>query len=181
MNTPLIWLLAWALFALGCHATPRVSTQSARATDRTADALHFTIDLRLENQDEDEIPLDQYSYTFSVENLGSFTGRWAAMRTIPPKSSVDVELLAVINLDRENTPMPPPGGAWPWQLTGDVRYEAPGILGRILFDVGIQRPSEGFFGSGTIQLPELLQATQTAQPATSTTNATIDATASASP
>ncbi|MCH2161444.1 MAG: hypothetical protein MK085_06175 [Phycisphaerales bacterium] len=180
ISTPLLWILPWSLLALGCHAVPRVSTQAAQAVDQTAEAVHIAVGLRLENLDEQEIPLDEYTYTFSVENLGSFSGRWAALRTIPPKSSVDVDLVAVIALDPQNIPMPPPGGRWNWQVTGGVRYQAPGILGRILFDVGVRRPSEGFAGSGTLELTNLGQAGQSAQNARLDPADVIGATASAS-
>ena len=181
ITNPLFWLLPWALLALGCHATPRVSPQEARAIDQTPDAMHLSVGLQLENLDDEEIRLDQYTYTLSVENLGSFNGRWAALQTIPPGSSVTAELLAVIPIDRADIPMPPPDGRWAWQLTGNVRYEAPGLLGRVLFDIGIRRPSERFAGSGTVELPDLLQAAQPAQTAPTTVPATVEATASASP
>ena len=143
--------------------------------------MHLSVDLQLENLDDEEIRLDQYTYTFTVENLGSFTGRWAALQTIPPESTVKAELLAVIPIDGTDSPLPGPDGRWAWQLTGDVRYEAPGLLGRILFDIGIRRPSEGFGGSGTVELPNLRQAEQAAQNAPTTVPAAAEATTLASP
>lgn len=132
------------LLAAGCTAVPRATPVAARSTVRTPDAIQFEIEVQLHNAGEEDIPLDAYEYAFEVEGLGVFHGRWAAMRTLPPFSQVTVHLPAVLPI----TPGDPPSGRW--TLDGDVRYQAPGLIGRILFDIGIQRPAEPFSGFGTL-------------------------------
>ena len=133
---------------------------SAREVDRTAEAISYSLSLQLLNEGSQEIPLDWYAYDFTIEGMGTFAGRWAALRVLPPKTAVMVEIPAVIPITPETDLSSQAPRAW--TLSGNVRYQAPGLLGRILFDAGIRRPSEGFSGSGTIQDPAPVQPAQDA-------------------
>ena len=152
ISSPMMWILPFLILASGCNSAPRVRTQQASAIDRTEQAVHFSVELLLENPHDEDIPLDQYEYTFTVDKLGSFTGIWSALRTLPPGSSAKVTVPATIRIDPEARPIPLPGATWQWTMTGQVRYEAIGLLGNILFDVGIRRPAQGFHGTGNLTL-----------------------------
>lgn len=154
-----------AFLVVGCGSIPKVKPTSARPVDRTEHAIRFTLDLELRNTGSVEIPLDWYSYNFSIDGMGTYSGRWAAMRVIPPDSTIQVEIPAVIAISEEMKPQVGKDGSVQWSLNGKVRYQAPGLLGQILFDAGVRRPSTGFSGSGTLQMKESAQPAQPAQDA----------------
>lgn len=157
-----MWILPFLILASGCNSAPTVRPQQASAVDRTDQAVHFSVELLLENPHDEDIPLDQYEYTFTVDKLGSFTGIWSALRTLPPQSTARVTVPATIRLDPEARPIPLPNATWQWSITGQVRYESIGLLGSILFDAGIQRPAQGFHGNGNLTLFEVTPETSTA-------------------
>ena len=149
---PALLLVSTLLLAVGCGAVPRVATTGAQPTARTDDAAQFRIDLRLANDGTKDIPLERFEYVFTVQDVGVFEGRWAALRTIPPGQSITMEIPASIPLPTDLAERVDLDAPISWRLEGGVRYRAPGFLGRILFDVGIRRPTESFRGSGTFTL-----------------------------
>ncbi len=157
--TPTIVLVSTLLLAVGCGAVPRIAASEARPTARTDDAAQFRIDLRLSNDGTEDIPLERFEYVFTVEEVGAFEGRWAALRTIPPGQSVAMEIPASIPLPEDLAGRIDLDAPIAWRIEGGVRYQAPGFLGRILFDVGIRRPTESFSGSGTFTLDRTAEST----------------------
>ena len=150
--TPALLLVSTLLLAVGCGAVPRVAATAAKPTARTDDAAQFRIDLRLANDGTEDIPLERFEYVFIVKGVGVFEGRWAALRTIPPGQSITMEIPASIPLPGDLAERVDLDAPIPWRLEAGVRYRAPGFLGRILFDVGVRRPTESFSGSGTFTL-----------------------------
>ena len=138
----------------GCTGAPRVMPTSAIATEATDDAVRFAITLELSNTGTDEIPIDWYNYRFVVRNLGYFSGDWAAKEVIPPGATITMTVPAVIQIDEENRSRLNSSGNWAWSIDGGIRYQASGLIGRVLFDAGIRRPTENFSGSGTFQITE---------------------------
>jgi hypothetical protein len=136
-------IFAGCLCLVACDSVPHATPTAARPTGGTANAHRFVIDVDLTNAGEDDLPIDVYEYDFTVEGVGTFHGQWAAMCVIPSNSTISVELPAVLQAHSDYHERS-------WTITGDVRYQAPGILGQILFDIGVQRPSVGFAGSGTL-------------------------------
>ena len=153
------------LLLVSCGAIPKVTPTSAREIDRTTEAVRYALSLELINTGSQEIPLDWYSYQFSIDGMGTFYGRWAAMRVIPPDTKVIVEIPAIIRITENSDPLTSDQRSLQWSLKGKVRYQAPGLLGRILFDAGVRRPSKGFSGSGTITRPATAQPAQPTQDA----------------
>lgn len=151
-----------AILAVGC-GIPKVTPTSARPVDQTKDAIRFALSLELRNSGTKEIPLERYSYQFSIDGLGTYNGEWAALRVLPPHSSVQIEIPAVIAIAEGDQPRVAEDGTVEWAVSGDVLYQAPGILGQIFFDAGMRRVSTGFSGSGTLQVPESVQPSQPAQ------------------
>ena len=95
---PALLLVSTLLLAVGCGAVPRVAATAAKPTARTDDAAQFRIDLRLANDGTEDIPLERFEYVFTVQDVGVFEGRWAALRTIPPGQSITMEIPASIPL-----------------------------------------------------------------------------------
>ena len=138
---------AMCLLLGACDSVPHATPTMARSSGSTPQAHGFLIDIDLTNDGKTDIPLDAYEYVFAVDGFGSFHGRWAAMRVLPPESTITVSIPAVLPANTglsDNL----------WTIKGDVEYQAPGILGQILFDLGIQRPTVGFSGSGALLAAE---------------------------
>ncbi len=146
-----------ALAAAGCDSAPRIRPVSARPVVVAGvlgdpDAAGFLIDIDLENVGKKDIPLERFDYAFEVQGVGRFEGRWAAFLTLPPGTVKRVTIPASMPLptrvdDRDDLSID-----FSWSIEGGLRYQAPGLIGRILFDAGIRRPSESFSGSGTFRV-----------------------------
>jgi len=153
-------LLAALLITLGiagCHSAPQVRPISARpvvvaGAEGAPDAAGFLVDIDLENVGSEDIPLERFDYAFSVAGVGRFEGRWAAFLTLPPGSVKRVTIPASMPLSPEIADRVDLTADIAWSIDGGLRYQAPGFIGRILFDAGIRRPSEPFSGSGTFRL-----------------------------
>ena len=150
-HLPLLSLMVAFLLG-GCGAAPKVEATGARPISRTEDAVEFQIDLRLSNDGTKDIPLERFEYSLTVDGLGRFDGRWAALATIPPGASINLEIPAAISIPAEIAQRVDLDAPVTWRLEGGVRYQSSGLFGRILFDVGIRRPTEKFAGSGTFTL-----------------------------
>lgn len=155
-----ITLLLLALVGLtghGCGAAPVVTPLEARPVVATGPqgapiAAGFQVDLKVHNPSSDDIPLERFDYVFLVEEVGRFEGRWAALRTLPPGDTVTMTIPASMTVPEDLADEVDLQGVFRWRIDGGVRYQAPGLLGQILFDAGIRRPSESFSGSGTFRL-----------------------------
>ncbi len=150
-------LLLVALALGGCDSGPRLRTLEARpvviaGAEGSPDAVQYGIEVEILNPSDKDVPLERLDYTFTVKDVGVFEGRWAVFRTLPPGVPANVvipasmvlspEILEDIDLDR----------VFSWRIEGGLRYQSPGLLGQILFDAGIRRPTEDFTGSGTFRL-----------------------------
>ena len=156
---PIILLLSsLALTAgSGCGSAPVVTPLAARPVVATGPlgapiAAGFQVDLRVHNPSSEDVPLERFDYTFQVDEVGRFEGRWAALRTLPPGHTVTMTVPASMTLPEDVADREVLDGEFRWRIDGGVRYQAPGLLGQILFDAGIRRPSEPFEGSGTFRL-----------------------------
>jgi hypothetical protein len=153
----LLSALLIALVATGCGSAPRVRPIAARpvvvaGAQDAPDAAGFLVDIDLENVGSEDIPLERFDYAFQVEGIGRFEGRWAAFLTLPPGETRRVTIPASMPLPTGIDQRVDLTGDISWSIDGGLRYQAPGFLGRILFDAGIRRPSEPFTGSGTFRL-----------------------------
>ncbi|MCP4835180.1 MAG: LEA type 2 family protein [Phycisphaera sp.] len=153
----LLALLPVLLWLGGCGAGPQVTTLGARpivvaGAEGSPDAAGYRIDLEILNPSDEDMPLERIEYTFIVRDVGRFNGRWAAFRTIPPGDSVMLTIPASTALPLELGNRVDLDGDFRWRIEGGVRYQAPGLLGQILFDAGVRRPTEPFSGSGTFRL-----------------------------
>ena len=159
-------LLLLAAFLLGgCGAAPKVETTGARPISRTEGAAEFRINLRLSNPGSEDIPLERFEYALTVDGIGRFQGRWAALATIPPGDSIDLEIPAAISIPADIAQRVDLDAPVAWRIEGGVRYQSSGLFGRILFDVGIRRPTQRFAGSGTFTLDRSASSANPAQPA----------------
>ena len=153
----ILLFLALTLGTSGCGSAPLIRPVAARpvmvaGVEGAPDAAGFVVDIDLENAGTKDIPLERFDYVFAVEGVGRFEGRWAAFLTLPPGTTRRVTIPASIPLPADVTADIDLDSDIGWSMDGGLRYQAPGLLGRILFDAGIRRPSAPFSGSGTFRL-----------------------------
>lgn len=153
----LLALLPVTCWLVGCGSAPQVRAIGARpvvvaGAEGAPDAAGYRIELEIRNPSRDDMPLERFEYTFAVQDIGRFEGRWAAFRTLPPGGSSVITVPASTLLPPELGERVDLAGDIEWRIEGGVRYQAPGLLGQILFDAGIRRPTQPFSGSGTFQI-----------------------------
>ncbi len=152
-------VLALTLGGSGCGSAPLIRPMAARpvvvaGAEGAPDAAGFLLDIELENAGTRDIPLERFDYVFAVEGVGRFEGRWAAFLTLPPGTTRRVTIPASMPLPADLATEVDLRSNIPWTIDGGLRYQAPGLFGRILFDAGIRRPSASFSGSGTFRLQQ---------------------------
>lgn len=180
---PIILLLSSLalMVGVGCGTAPIVTPVAARPVVATGPlgapiAAGLQVDLQVHNPSSEDVPLERFDYALQVDDVGRFEGRWAALRTLPPGQTVTLTVPASMRLPRDLTDREELGGEFRWRIEGGVRYQAPGLLGQILFDAGIRRPSEPFEGSGTFRLlPPVQAATSTENPSPEPQDVSTDA------
>lgn len=138
-------VLAACLLA-GCDTPPNVAVESVHCVavgQSSPTYVELGVDLLLENPTDNPIQLETFEYSLSVGSSGRWSGSWSALRTLPARKTVRMQLPAVVEdpftVDAENTS---------WQISGSISYKAPGRLAQILFDTGFRRPSHDFSGRG---------------------------------
>ncbi len=135
-------LAAWACLALGALgagcAGPTLVVQSAHLEASGPDHAQLGVSIDVANAAEEPLRLLQWDYTVHTPT-GSYSGVWEALVTIPPGSSKVIQIPAVV-----------PGSTFDpasrWTISGTVRYRSPDRVARILYDLEIHRPREGFSG-----------------------------------
>ncbi|MEC8320356.1 MAG: hypothetical protein VX012_03030 [Planctomycetota bacterium] len=153
----LLPLLLLVGLPVGCGSAPQVRPLAARPVvvagpEGSPDAVGFRIDLEVSNPGDEDIPLERFEYTFQVDGVGRFEGRWAAFRTLGPDASATITIPASMPLPTDLERRVDLEDKFRWSIDGGVRYQAPGLLGQILFDAGVRRPNQPFSGSGTFRL-----------------------------
>lgn len=134
--------LMGAALCAGCVAPPEISVTAANLVEVGEDASEFSIEMSLENTSEVPIKLDMWDYRFTIGS-NSYSGRWSAALTIPPTQKVIATIPAVLpnstGIAAESS----------WRVGGDVTFLAPSRLAEVLFELGLNRPTASFSGSGT--------------------------------
>ena len=153
----LLAILPAAFWLAGCGSAPQIRTLGARpvvvaGAQGAPDAAGYQIELEVRNPSQDDMPLERFEYTFTVKDIGRFEGRWAAFRTLPPGESAVMIVPASTLLPVDLGERVDLDGNIDWRIEGGVRYQAPGLIGQILFDAGVRRPTQSFSGSGTFQI-----------------------------
>ncbi len=161
----LLFSLLAAFLLGGCGTAPTIEATGARPISRTEGAAEFRINLRLSNSGSEDIPLERVEYALTVDGVGRFQGRWAALATIPSGDTIDLEIPAAISIPADIAQRVDLDAPVAWRMEGGVRYQSSGLFGRVLFDIGIRRPTQRFAGSGTFTLERPASSANAAQPA----------------
>lgn len=139
----------------GCNSAPIVRPAEAVpvvATESRIPSAGFRISLQVTNPSDEDVPIERFDYVFEVADVGRFEGRWAVLRTLPPGATETITIPASFRLPPDLPDRAEDDVDFEWRIDGGVRYQAPGLIGQILFDAGIRRPTEPFSGSGTFRL-----------------------------
>lgn len=126
----------------GCSLAPVVQVNGVDRSIAVDAGQQYHINLTLVNNGESPIELDMFSYSLTVSGR-SYTGNWAASKTVPPFGRIDESIPAVILGDAAAT------GA-PWSFSGDLTYLARNTLAHTFFDMGVQHPTVSLSGSGSV-------------------------------
>ncbi|MFN0132624.1 MAG: LEA type 2 family protein [Phycisphaerales bacterium] len=125
----------------GCTSItrPGVRVADARVTDRTAEGVVVEVTLEAENRNQTELPLREVRYAVDVDGRRVFDAMRSPEATLRRVGTQLVRFPAVIPASAG-----PIGPQTRVRITGNLRYQAPGEISRLLYDTGVRRPSIGF-------------------------------------
>ena len=107
------------------------------------DSSEVAVRLEIVNTTAEPIRLDTWDYTLDVRGQRAYSGVWVAAITIPAESRVLTAIPATVpNMQLQNADAP-------WNAGGWIRYLEPTRFSQMLYDLGLNRPSTNFGGSGT--------------------------------
>lgn len=128
------------LFLAGCGGVPlQTAVDGASVIDQDEANRLIVTRVRFENPSTDQASLNIFRYRVSAGGE-AFTGERMALRTIPPRTTVIVDLPAVLPRDTGDT----------IDVSGTVDYQSPRTVDMILYRIGFYRPSASFSGRATI-------------------------------
>lgn len=131
----------------GCAVQrPQVSAREARVAEAGDATARLEIVLDLTNAGDTDVELVTYDYILSLADGSSYDGRWAALRALPPRQTVQAVIPAVVPASSAREGIR-------WTLRGTVSYRDPQSIARILYEAGILKTEADMDGSGTIAAP----------------------------
>ncbi len=133
--------IALLLAASGCRVDPEIRVTGLDLVGRGESADEYSLQLEVFNPTENPLVLDIWQYEVTTD-VGSWSNRWVASRTLPARVVTKDSLPVVIHHGAA------PSSASAWQVHGTLRYLLPGQLAETLFDLGVSRPSVDFAASG---------------------------------
>jgi hypothetical protein len=126
----------------GCSVVrPEARAKSLEIDRVSGDLAEVDLVIELRNPGKDEIELVQYDYDLSTGDGARYSGRWAALRALPPGQTLEARIPAVL-------PAASLAANRSWSASGTLRYRDPSSIVRILYEAGILKTEIGFGGSG---------------------------------
>ncbi len=157
-------MLGSAAALTGCSfdTPPNISVEEVKWVTRgesTPPFIELSVEMMLQNPTDEPIQLETFEYTFRTDDGGQWKGAWSALRTLPPRASVPMQVPAIVE-EMPDEDVQKTG----WKVSGTISYKAPGRWAQILFDTGFRRPTHDFSGRGDqIELPEAPAPTENEQ------------------
>jgi hypothetical protein len=147
---PLAGVLAAPALLAGCYSqpAPAIRVVDAHVVEATSDGVVVLFTIEGENRGTDSLPLRAVNYNVSIGGRPVFEGVRSAGRTLPRGGSQSITLPAAAPVGA--FPAGPPRAGAPFEITGTIEYETPGVLSDILFDAGVLRPTVAFSGVGAL-------------------------------
>jgi uncharacterized lipoprotein len=142
----LILSVVVALLA-GCSSlqTPTGVVTAVRPTAATAEGARVEVTVELINPNDIPLPLLRTDYTVTLEGVGTFTFHDPTDRTLPAGGTQAVVLPAAFAKDGGQV------GGVPYRVTGNITYEPPGEVRKVLTESGIPLPTVSFAASGRLE------------------------------
>lgn len=131
------------LLAAGCTSGPDVIVVDERLAEGSDEAQRVDFVLEMTNPGDEAIELREMRYDVQLGGRHVFSGRRAAQATLQPGERFEVIMPAVISLSEL-----PGSEASPYHISGSITYITPGVVARMLRDLGLPRPSVGFTHQG---------------------------------
>ena len=140
---PLLLALAGLAAAGGCTTPPGIRVTGVDVVEVGADTSEVAVRLEIQNTTAEPIRLDTWDYTLDVRGQRAYSGVWVAAITVPAESRILTAIPATVsNAQLQNADAP-------WNASGWIRYLEPTRFSQMLYDLGLNRPSTTFGGSGS--------------------------------
>lgn len=138
---------AAALIASGCssYRPPTLEVSDVWVQNRTDEGIVLAIGLDAVNPNHVELPLTSIRYRVLLEGEEVFRGVRSPEATLRRLGTQRIVIPAAFPLAPDEAA---PAGVTEYTVEGEIEYITPGSLGRVLFDLGVSRPSEGFREEG---------------------------------
>lgn len=152
-----ILLVAFIAAISGCSGfrDPVVTILNASLTETSENAIGLGIHLELKNSNSEPVELYEFTYAITINDTGTYRGRWAASATLPANGSRQLVIPAVVRYDQLGWTEDSVPAQARFDVTGTLLYIAPGDIAEILFDTGVRKPTVAFSGRGIIILNEV--------------------------
>lgn len=143
--------LVFGVFLCGCsvHA-PIVSFTSATITESTPQAIAMEVSFEIANTNDEPVELLMYEYEVTADGSHVYTGKAAALQTIPRFSTVQGLIPIVIRRDQIYSP-----STLSWGLQGSLVYIQNDAFAQTLLNAGIWKPTTPLEASGAIEIPRI--------------------------
>lgn len=163
-------MIAWALCTglgllvtgpmAGCSTVtdPETRVVSATLAEETEAGARILVEVELVSTNKVALPLTNATYSGEIEDIGDYSGTDLPNRTIPIASRQTVILPLIYKTDE-------PVSGREISVSGDITYEPPGQIRKLLTESGVPLPSTGFSGTVKIDAPPATQPAATSAPA----------------
>ena len=139
---PLFLALVSLAASTGCGTPPGIRVTGVDVVEVGADTSELAVRLEIQNTTAEPIRLDTWDYSLDVRGQRAYSGVWVAAITVPPESRILTAIPATVpNTQLQNADAP-------WNASGWIRYLEPTRFSQMLYDLGLNRPSTTFGGSG---------------------------------
>ncbi len=144
-TNPLIRLIlaCVALVEIGCSTPPGIRVTGVDVVESGESTLELAVRLELQNPTGYPIRIDTWDYNFQLSGQQVYSGVWVASITIPPESRVLTAIPAVVPRSSVTGP------AADWNVAGWIRYLEPTRFSQMMYDIGLNRPTTTFGGTGS--------------------------------
>ena len=136
--------LALSLALVGCDdlksvEKPSTRVLSARLVDETDEGARILVEVELTHKNKVALPLVNADYSGEIQGIGDYDGQDLPNRTLPINSRQVVTLPMVYRTDEPVTGLA-------IDVSGNIEYQPPGEIRKLLTESGIPLPKTGFSG-----------------------------------
>jgi len=140
----------FTILLAGCSSTqaPRISIVDASVSEATDEAVVVSFLLKLENPNNQPLPLRDFEYSLSVDGKQVFQGRRSVEATLQQEADYTLLLPAVVPFRRLGGTT---SGIHSCVVSGQLSYVAPGQLAEVLTDLRWPAPTTNFSGAAQVE------------------------------